>query len=74
MNKSQIYILLGVSIIIFELWDMADYFFGGLGFPRGDWETSTWRVWLPFVLVVLIVHISFVSILFKLNNDEMLAL
>lgn len=55
MNKSQIYILLGVSIIIFELWDMADYFFGGLGFPRGDWETSTWRVWLPFVLVVLIV-------------------
>ena len=55
MNKSQIYILLGVSIIIFELWDMADYFFGGLGFPRGDWETSSWRVWLPFVLVVLIV-------------------
>ena len=55
MNKSQIYILLGVSIIIFELWDMADYFFGGLGFPRGDWETSTWRVWLPFVLVVLII-------------------
>mgnify|MGYP001206249435 FL=1 len=55
MNKSQIYILLGVSIIIFELWDMADYFFGGLGFPRGDWETSTWRVWLPFVLFVLIV-------------------
>ena len=55
MNKSQIYILFGVSIIIFELWDMADYFFGGLGFPRGDWETSTWRVWLPFVLVVLIV-------------------
>ena len=55
MNKSQIYILLGVSIIIFELWDMADYFFGGLGFPQGDWETSTWRVWLPFVLVVLIV-------------------
>ena len=55
MNKSQIYILLGVSIIIFELWDMADHFFGGLGFPRGDWETSTWRVWLPFVLFVLIV-------------------
>ena len=55
MNKSQIYLLLGVSIIIFELWDMADYFFGGLGFPRGDWETSTWRVWLPFVLFVLIV-------------------
>ena len=55
MNKSQIYLLLGVSIIIFELWDMADHFFGGLGFPRGDWETSTWRVWLPFVLFVLIV-------------------
>ena len=55
MNKSQIYLLLGVSIIIFELWDMEDHFFGGLGFPRGDWETSTWRVWLPFVLFVLIV-------------------
>ena len=55
MNKSQIYLLLGGSIIIFELWDMADHFFGGLGFPRGDWETSTWRVWLPFVLFVLIV-------------------
>ena len=55
MNKSQIYILLGVSIIIFELWDMADHFFGGLGFPRGDWETSTERVWLPFALVVLII-------------------
>ena len=55
MNKSQIYLLLGVAIIIFELWDMADHFFGGLGFPRGDWETSTWRVWLPFVLFVLIV-------------------
>ena len=55
MNKSQIYLFLGGAIIIFELWDMADHFFGGLGFPRGDWETSTWRVWLPFVLFVLIV-------------------
>ena len=55
MNKSEICLLVGVSIIIFELWDMADHFFGGLGFPRGDWETSTWRVWLPFVLFVLIV-------------------
>ena len=63
MNKSQIYILLGVSIIIFELWDMADYFFGGLGFPRGDWETSTWRVWLPFALVVL-------TILLQRENDR----
>ena len=55
MNKSQIYLLLGGAITIFMLWDMADYVFGCLGFPRGDWETSTWRVWLPFVLVVLIV-------------------
>ena len=63
MNKSQIYILLGVSIIIFELWDMADHFFDGLGFPRGDWETSTWRVWLPFALVVL-------TILLQRENDR----
>ena len=55
MNKSLIYLLLGGAITIFMLWDMADHFFGGLGFPRGDWETSTWRVWLPFVLFVLIV-------------------
>ena len=55
MNKSLIYLLLGGAITIFMLWDMADHFFGGLGFPRGDWETSMWRVWLPFVLFVLIV-------------------
>ena len=53
MNKSQIYLLLGGAIIIFELWDMADHFFGGLGFPRGDWETTTWG--LPFLLIVLII-------------------
>ena len=53
MNKSLTYLLLGGAIIIFELWDMADQFFGGLGFPRGEWETSTW--WLPFALVVLII-------------------
>ena len=63
MNKSQIYLFLGGAILIFELWDMADHFFDGLGFPRGDWETSTWRVWLPFALVVL-------TILLQRENDR----
>ena len=63
MNKSLIYLLLGGAITIFMLWDMADHFFGGLGFPRGDWETSTWRVWLPFALVVL-------TILLQRENDR----
>ena len=53
MNKSLIYLLLGGAITIFMLWDIADHFVGGLSFPRGDWETSSWG--LPFVLVVLIV-------------------
>ena len=53
MNKSLIYLLLGGAITIFMLWDMADHFFGGLGFPRGDWETTTWG--LPFLLLVLII-------------------
>ena len=52
MNKSQIYLFLGGVITIFMLWDMADYFIGDLGFPRGDWETYTWA--LPGVLFILL--------------------
>ena len=37
MNKYQIYLVLGGAICVFMLWDMADYFIGDLGFPRGDW-------------------------------------
>ena len=37
MNKYQIYSVLGCAICVFMLWDMADYFIGDLGFPRGDW-------------------------------------
>ena len=32
---------------------MTDDFFGGLGFAKGEWETSTWA--LPFVLFVFII-------------------
>ena len=52
MNKSQIYLVLGGSICSFMLWDMADYFVGGLGFPRGDWESYTFL--LPMLLLVVI--------------------
>ncbi len=56
MNKYQIYVLLGGAICVFMLWDMADYFIGGLGFPRGDWESYTFL--LPMLLLVVIGLIS----------------
>ena len=56
MNKYQIYVLLGGAICVFMLWDMADYFIGGLGFPRGDWESYTFL--LPMLLLAVIGLIS----------------
>ena len=38
------------------LWDMADYFIGGLGFPRGDWESYAFL--LPMLLLAVIGLIS----------------
>ena len=52
MNKYQIHLVLGGAICVFMLWDMADYFIGGLGFPRGDWESYTFL--LPMLLLVVI--------------------
>ena len=52
MNKYQIYLVLGGAICVFMLWDMADYFIGDLGFPRGDWESYTFL--LPMLLLVAI--------------------
>jgi hypothetical protein len=34
------------------LWDMADYFIGGLAFRRGDWESYSFL--LPMLLLVVI--------------------
>ena len=34
------------------VWDMADSFIGGLGFPRGDWGSYTFL--LPVLLLVVI--------------------
>jgi hypothetical protein len=56
MNKYQIYVVLGGAICVFMLWDMANYFIGGLGFPRGDWESYTFL--LPMLLLVVIGMIS----------------
>ena len=56
MNKYQIYVVLGGAICVFMLWDMADYFIGGLGFPRGNWESYTFL--LPMLLLVVIGLIS----------------
>ncbi len=56
MNKYQIYVVLGGAICVFMLWDMANYFIGGLGFPRGDWESYTFL--LPMLLLVVIGLIS----------------
>tara|TARA_Y100001954_G_scaffold230085_1_gene277137 strand:+ start:927 stop:1139 length:213 start_codon:yes stop_codon:yes gene_type:complete len=52
VNKYQIYLVLGGAICVFMLWDMADYFIGDLGFPRGDWESYTFL--LPMLLIVVI--------------------
>ena len=56
MKKYQIYLVMGGAICIFMLWDMADYFIGGLGFPRGDWESYTFL--LPMLLLAVIGLIS----------------
>ena len=56
MNKYQIYLARVVQYALFMLWDMADYFIGGLGFPRGDWESYTFL--LPMLLLVVIGLIS----------------
>ena len=54
-NKYQIYLVSGAAICIFMLWDMADYFIGGLGFPRDDWESSTYLLpMLPLVAIGLL--------------------
>ena len=34
------------------MWDMADYFIGGLGLPKGDWESYAFL--LPVLLLVVI--------------------
>ena len=39
MNEYQIFLVVGGAICVFMLWDIADHFIGGLGFPRGDWES-----------------------------------
>ena len=56
MNKYQFYLVLGGAICVFMLWDMADYFIGGLGFPRGDWESYTFL--LPMLLLAVMGLIS----------------
>ena len=56
MNKYQICLVLGGAICLFMLLDMADYFFGGLGFPRGDWESYTFL--LPMLLLAVIGQLS----------------
>ena len=56
MNKYQIYLVLGGAICVFMLWDMVDYSIGGLGFPRGDWESYTFLV--PMLLLAVIGLIS----------------
>ena len=56
MNRYQIYFVLGATVCVFMLWDMADDFIGGLGFPRGDWESYTFL--LPMLLLAVIGLIS----------------
>ena len=49
MDKSQILSFIGGAICVFLVWDIADYLIGGLGFPRGEWET-----YISFLYLVLL--------------------
>ena len=49
MNKSHILSFIGGAICVFLVWDIADYLIGGLGFPRGKWET-----YISFLYLVLL--------------------
>lgn len=53
MTKALNYLILSGALTVFILWDLADYFKGGSGFARGDWETSKWGY--PFCSYVLII-------------------
>ncbi len=54
MNKSKVYLILLGAITAFVVWDMADLFIGGLGFPRGDWEAYTGPLFILIVLAILL--------------------
>ena len=49
MDKSHILSSIGGAICVFLVWDIADYLIGGLGFPRGEWET-----YISFLYLVLL--------------------
>ena len=53
MNKSQIYFALCAVISVLILWDIADDFFGGLGYPFSHWEY--FRLCSPFVAMILLI-------------------
>ena len=54
MYKSRVYLILLGAITAFVVWDMADLFIGGLGFPRGDWEAYTAPLFILIVLAILL--------------------
>ena len=53
MNKSKIYSSILTAITAFVLWDLVEYFFLGLAFPRVYLDRYTFGV--PMVMVILIV-------------------
>jgi len=68
MNKSQIYFVLCVAISVSILWDIADDFFGGLGYPFSHWEY--FRLSSPFVaMILLILSVSEREKIEKANDD-----
>ena len=69
MNKSQIYFVLCAAISVLILWDIADDFFGGLGYPFSRWEY--FRLFSPFVaMILLILSVSEREKLEKADDDE----
>ncbi|MEC8633821.1 MAG: hypothetical protein VXX89_04250 [Pseudomonadota bacterium] len=49
IDKSRILSFIGGAICLFLVWDTVDYLIGGLGFPRGEWET-----YISFLYLVLL--------------------
>lgn len=56
MDKSHILSFIGGAICLFLVWDIVDYLIGGLGFPRGEWETYIsfrYLVLLPILALLM---------------------
>ena len=52
MNNVHLLSLICCYFPVFLLWVIADYLIGGLGFPRGEWETYISFLYLVLLLIL----------------------